>query len=482
MKLGFKEELLSSNLPVVYDSKQITNDVYAFSNGLKNYLDYLNLPTEHVLVEIKERGKVIVNIPSVVENLTPSQKASAFYISKFIASSAVGLFDAALNYLWNETIVNLRQKVIRFDLDYFYDSTIGDSDRRSKFKNEDDIKNLDDWELINGCLKTGIITQIGYKHLDYIRDMRNFASAAHPNHTILTGLQVVSWLETCINEVLVKEPSGPVLEIKKLLHSIRDETLTATDAKPIIAHIHKLPQGLAHSLLRTIFGMYTDEKLGVVCRNNIDLFAKDVWNRSDNSAKKDIGLKHAVFSANAEIKRKSLAKQFLEVVDGLNYLTEEVRAIELKDRLETLLAAHNDYNNFYTEEPNARMLLKYVSNGLIPDAICSEYVKVLITCKLGNIYGVAYAAEPYYNAMINIFQDSEIIEFLKLLNDEEIILKFDQPIRAKRFKDIANLLKNNTKNVILKSGLDIIVDDSINNLLIKRTYLTVNSRVLTKIK
>ncbi len=159
---------MSSDLPVVYDSKQISDDVYEFSKGLKSYLDYLSLPTNNVLVEIKERKKVIDNMPGVVEDLTGAQKERAFYISKFIASCSAGLFDAALNYLWNETIVNLRQKIIRFDLDYFYDSTIRDSDRRLKFKNEDNLKDLDDWELISGCLKTGIITEIGYTHLDML--------------------------------------------------------------------------------------------------------------------------------------------------------------------------------------------------------------------------------------------------------------------------------------------------------------------------
>ena len=33
---------------------------------------------------------------------------------------------------------------------------------------------MDDWELISGCLKTGIITDIGYRHLDYIRDCKAF--------------------------------------------------------------------------------------------------------------------------------------------------------------------------------------------------------------------------------------------------------------------------------------------------------------------
>ena len=465
----------SSDLPIVYGSKQITEDVFEFSKGLKLYLEQLNLPTTDVLVEIRERETVIKNMPKVVENLNPPQQERAYYISKFIASCGVGLFDAALNYLWNETIVNLREKVIRFDLEYFYDSTIGNSDKRKKFKTEDDLQKLNDSELVTGCLKTGIITDIGYRHLDYIRDMRNFASAAHPNHNELTGLNLVDWLQTCIIQVLAKEPAGPVLEIKKLLHSIRNETLTEKDSTPIISNVQQLPQDLVHSLLRTIFGMYTDEKVGVSVRNNINLFAEAVWTQSDESAKNDIGLNYASFSANAEIKRKELAKTFLEIVAGLSYLTEDIRAIEMKDSLDTLLTAHYNHNNFYTEEPHARILLKYVSQtGLIPKAIRSYYVKVLLICKLGNRYGVSFTAEPYYNTMITRFQDDEIKEFLGLLNDTELISIFQISEMANNFKQIANLLlENNTKNEVLKNALDVIVEGSIKDMQTTKAYLNV---------
>ena len=154
---------LHSDLPVVYESKQIADDVYTFSKGLKLYLEHLSLPITDVLVEIKERETVIANMPNVVEYLNPTQKERAYYISKFIASCSVGLFDAALNYLWNETIVNLREKVIRFDLEYFYDSTIGNPGKRKKFKTEEDLRKLNDSDLVTGCLETGIITEIGYR-------------------------------------------------------------------------------------------------------------------------------------------------------------------------------------------------------------------------------------------------------------------------------------------------------------------------------
>ncbi|WP_218103893.1 hypothetical protein [Paenibacillus hemerocallicola] len=143
----------------------------------------------------------------------PYYQQYAMYISKFVAACSAGLFDAALNMLWNETVVNLREKVKRFDMDYFLDSVITDSKRRAAFRSEDDLAKLEEWELVKGCRDTGIITDIGFKHLDYIRDKRNHASAAHPNHNDLSGLQLVSWLETCIKEVLVKEPKGAVVQI-----------------------------------------------------------------------------------------------------------------------------------------------------------------------------------------------------------------------------------------------------------------------------
>ncbi|SUY54107.1 Uncharacterised protein [Clostridium perfringens] len=61
--------------------------------------------------------------------------------------------------------------------------------------------------------------------------MRNYASAAHPNQNNIDGLQVSSWLQTCIKEVLSKEPEGPVIEIKKLIYNIRNKELTTDDTQ-----------------------------------------------------------------------------------------------------------------------------------------------------------------------------------------------------------------------------------------------------------
>jgi hypothetical protein len=446
----------------VFDVESVQTDVYEFATGLKKYLVHLGLPTDSVLVDIDERSKVIFNLPLIVNNLPSPQKSEAYYISKFIASCSVGLFDSALNYLWNETILSLRSKVVQFDLNYFYDSTI-DSNKRSDFKNEDDLDKLDDYFLIKGCKDTGIITEIGYKHLNYIRDMRNFASAAHPNHTELTGFQLIGWLETCIKEVLSKVPEGPVLGVKQLLQNIRKEALTSSDIGSIRHGIQQLPPDLVGSLLRTIFGMYTDPEISSDVRNNIALIAKTVWICSKDSNKHEIGLKYATLSVNGFVNRKKLAHAFLNLVDGLSYLTEDQLSIEMKECLDALLSSHSAYNNFFNEVPHAKVLKNYIpSNSSIPKSVCPYYVKVIIICKLGNEYGPSYEAEPYYDHMIKRFNDYEIIQFLHLINDSDFKIYFNYgDSRAKKFQKIAELLCENTHNEILKQCLRTVIESSI---------------------
>jgi hypothetical protein len=237
---------------------EIQNGVDRFTASLTRYLESLNLPSDHVLVQVPERERVFVNLPSVVNLLADEVKRNAVYISKFVAACGAGLFDAALNFMWDETVSNLRGKVARFDLEYFFSSVVTDPTRRAKLSTAEDLSKLEDWELIRGCHLTGVLSDIGFQHLDYIRNMRNWASAAHPNQNELTGLQLISWLETSIRDVIGREPAGPVIEVRRLLNNIRTATLTANDIAPISTNIDLLPRDLATSVLRTIFGMYAD--------------------------------------------------------------------------------------------------------------------------------------------------------------------------------------------------------------------------------
>ena len=441
-----------------YDPKEVQKNVDTYSEGLKKALIHLGLPVEGVLVEVDEREKVFRNLEDVVEFLTQDQRDEAMYISKFVAACGAGLFDAALNFLWDETIVNLRKKVAIFDLQYFFDSIITDPDRRADYRSEEDLKKLDDWVLIRGCRSTGILSDIGFQHLDYIRNMRNWASAAHPNQHELSGLQVIGWLETCVRYVLAKEPEGQVLVVQRLLYNLRTQRLSASDISSIKPNIEVLPSDLVLSLLRSVFGMFTDPDLPAEIKQNIRLIAPAVWEAVMDETKYEIGFKYSVYSANADIARKNLAYEFLEMVGGLSFLRPEELAIKLNENLDNLLAAHFGFDNFYTEPPHAKLLVQYVpESGVIPAAVLQKYVKTLILCRIGNGYGVSRAAKDYYDSLIDRFQDQQIFVFVKMVFDGDVSSRIQFSVCAEGFRRIADELESRTSNINLRTLLVLIV-------------------------
>ena len=439
--------------------REVDQNLVRFHEGLSKYLESLGLPSDNILVPVQERREVIGILPNVVGRMTSEQCKNASYISKFTAAVATGLFDAALNYLWDETIRNLRDKVCRYDLQYFYDTAITNPKSRAKFKTESDLQKIQDWNLIHGCQEIGLISELALKHLDFIRDMRNFASAAHPNQNQLTGLQLIQWMDTCIREVLAKEPLAPAIEAQRLLRNLREQELDIKSAKPINQAIVALDSDFLLPLLRTIFGMFVDPDLSTRARGNIRLVQRTIWQGSTKAARHEIGLKYSSFRVHGEADRANLAREFLEKVEGLTYLPESDLELEISDALNALFTTHNGWHNFYYESFMVKKLAKLVpDSGTVPDGIRTQYIKVLTMCKLTNGHGAAWDAEPTYNQLIRTWQDKDILEFLSILSDACIKSRLQFPLCSEKLHEITSVLSNHTSNTLALEGLKFIED------------------------
>jgi len=438
--------------------KAPTAAIDRFSDDFQNYLVGLGLPATNVLAAVDERSKIIRNLPELVATLSDEQREGAMYMSKFIAACGAGLFDAALNFLWDEVVVRLRTRVAQFDLGYFLDTAVPDPQTRKQFKTEEDLRSLSDDALIRGALKCGILSDIAYKHLDYIRDMRNWASAAHPNHVQLTGFQLIAWCETCVKEVLIKEPDGAVLEVGRLLENLRNHKLVADDVRAVSASLRKLPSDLITALLRSIVGLYCDPRQDVRVRDNARLVARDVWDLATTSARAEVGLKYANYAANADLDRKKLAQEFLDLVDGLAFLPESDRSVEIATLVTRLESAHDAMNNFYNEPPIARELRKFVgADGAVPPLVNDEYVRVLSRCRIGRPSGVSSMALPIYDALFDLFSEPQVRAFVGVLDRPEITGRLDSRGCAEQFREIVTKLKAKVVDQPLKRVFELML-------------------------
>ena len=445
----------------IVPSQNYASQITQFEEGLLNLIARYGLPTNQVLVQVSERLKIFNNVEGVVDKIEPEQKQRSIYISKFIAAAAAGLFDAAMNYMWDETIYELRRRVARYDLAYFYDAAVGSSsDKRKKLNTEDDLIRVDDSELIQGSHEIGLISDLGFKHLDYVRYMRNWASAAHPNQNQITGLQLIGMLETCVIEVITLPLSNVVVGIKKLLVNIKSNKIDETEAKQISSFFADLPNEKVHTLAEGFFGIYTQSETTSQTRQNVRLLIPDLWDRLDEHSKQQVGVKYARFLANNEQDKQKLAREFLDTVSGLSYIPDGIRAAAIQSAIEDLLIAHRaPLNNFHSEPPFARQLHRLVGeSGKVPLEVNSEYILCLVEVFLTNGNGVAWNAESLYVSMIDQFNPDQSLIAILSFNDLNISSRLQHPLCKKKFRSLIEMMENKVSMPAVKELIDMIED------------------------
>jgi hypothetical protein len=434
---------MENNLTIQGHQGEITNIINNSNNMHLAVLSSLGLPIDNVLSSLDERKVAIANLPFILDKLLPNQISDAYYLSKFFVAVATGLFDAALNYLWDETIKQLRIRIINGDIKYFFDVVISD-DKRKNFSSPEDLLKLDDYDLIKGALQIDLISQLGYKHLDYIRYMRNWASAAHPNQAELTGLNLVSWLEICIKEVISTPPSSILIQINRLLFNVKNTIVDVSQAETISGFFTELNNDKADALAKGLFGIYIDSKTSQQARANINLLAPDLWIIISDEVKYEFGLRYATFIANGDNQSANNAKQFLELVDGLSYLPDSVKTPQIRSAIENLVVAHNNINNFYNEPPFARQLLNIIGkHGSIPNQLIYQYTKSIVTVFMTNGNGVCWSAEPLYIELIKNFNAKQAFIALTSFTDEKIKSKLQFPLCMEKFIEMMNYLQPN---------------------------------------
>jgi hypothetical protein len=390
-----------------------------FESVIQSMLVHLGLPTDRLFVSLNERRSVVSNVGNVLEELDPAIRRESHYVSKMVAAATVGLFDAALNYLWDELVSALRSRVAGFDLAYFFDIAAGNnSDLRKSLKSDNDLPNIDDARLLRVSLEIGLITDVGYARLDHIRFMRNHASAAHPNQNQLTGLELVTFLQLCIREVINTPADTVTANTGRLLANIKREPLDKTKVEAAAAFFGQLPNVRVDTLANGLFGLYTAPDPHPIVADNVRLLWARLWPFIGEATRGSYGLRHARAIASAETAFATAARELIDLVNGTSYLTSEIRAVDMSDALDILCSAHHGMNNFYTESAPARRVLDLAGEkGDVPEIVRDRYVRLAIECFLGNGYGVSTGALPLYELMIARFSSSDASIVIRLFLD-----------------------------------------------------------------
>ena len=418
-------------------------ELQTFELVLTQELQNNGLPSQDVLVGVAERTRLLRNLEAALDRLDDSQRKRSYYISKMIAAAAVGLFDAALNYLWNETVGELRRRIAGYDVGYFFDVAVQSPERRKHLSSVDDLGKVDDQDLLRAAREMGLLSDIGHRQLDQVRYMRNYASAAHPNQVELTGLQLASWLETCILEVITLPVDTVTAETGKLLRNLRSERLDSASVTTTTAFFEDLPGDRADALAAGLFGLYTDPKRTPLIADNVRIVWPELWPYVSDDAGYGFGTRVARFHANADLGQAAAARELLDLVDdGASYLPEQMRAAEIDTALDALLAAHRGWDNFYNEPMPAKQLQGLVGElGDVPDGVEPKYVRTLVEVFIGNGTGIAWSADPIYRTLLRNLSAHQAGRALRAFMDPTISSRLSTASAREQWPDLLDIVE-----------------------------------------
>lgn len=422
-------------------------ELTAETNKFTGYLAQLGLPTDNVIATTEERDLVATNLPAFIQTLSADELRDARYLSKFVGATAIGLFDAALNYVWNEVVLNLRQKASVYGIDLFFDAAVGGA-ARSSYKDETDLPGLKDSVLLDTCRKLELLSDVVYRKVDHILTMRNEVAASHPNVESIGGFELLGWLQTCVKDVLRDAPSDSAIRIRAIINNLKAATtvIDSGNVKRFEEEVRNLSPPHVHNLLISLFGMYVSPESDQILRKNISQLSPSIWQCSEDRVKYRVGMQIDGYRTNLDADRLATGIEFLRHVDGLAFETLPARTIALNKLNSKLYDTHTGWDNFYHEPPVMREILSYCQKSTdLPDDVAPQLIKTVLSCRIGRGLsfnrGVSPAGRPLYDRFFQLLDDKGVIYTLIALFEPEINSKLQNSICQEHLKDVLTILQ-----------------------------------------
>jgi hypothetical protein len=384
------------NLPAVIESTV---------PALNALTEALGVPRE-ILASDDEIQSAWENLPRVLRKIPPQLRKEN--LACMCVAVAVGLFDSAINYVWNSAIIELREKVRRFGL-----KVVRQVIEKTDF-DEKALLDLKDAELLDLCLKLNLITEDGYFFLDQCRDIRNNFSAAHPAVGKLDDSEFIAFVNRCAKYALGEENNPVGVDIHAFIKAIKGSKFTREQRAEWNQRLKNTHEAQRELLFGSLHGIYCDPASSEEARVNALSITSNFASDFSPKIKSELIDKHQDYLAKGDLKRHKASQQYFEKLGLLSLLGESERHALVSSACKKLFSVHQGFDNFYNEPPFAERLLQIANQGAIPDTAKQEFVATILTCAIGNAYGISNAAYPYYKKLIQNFSPAEIVIMLEL--------------------------------------------------------------------
>lgn len=380
--------------------------------SINNVLETFNLP-RGIIASSEEIRYAWKELPREIERIPVELRDGL--IARMCVAVSVGLFDGAINYIWNAVILNLRTRIKNFGLSYVAQIL------NKKFEDED-LKDVNDSELLDLSFKLDILSESDFFFLDQCRDIRNNFSSAHPSIAQIDDRELINFISRCCKHGITIDYQLKGIDITKFIDTIKDQRYNESTIAFWCEQLKNTFNAQRVLLIPMLHGLYCDPSTKEHTRLNALEICLEIKNLFDTKIKSSFVEQHNQYLSRSDEARKKASSIFLQKLDLLDLLSDVEKHSIIKNACTSLITVHKGYDNFYNEPTFARNLYNITSSiNPIPELIKEEFVETVITCYVGNQYGVSHAAVGYYEKIIQNFKPREIGYLLDILNTKTIV-------------------------------------------------------------
>jgi len=404
----------------------------------------LGIPRD-VLASDEEISSAWKNLPRALQKIPAQLRTPA--IAKMFVSVASGLFDSAINYMWNAAVVELRQKIQKFSLKVVQ-QLLG----KAVF-DEKALLNLKDAELLSLCLQLNLITEEGFFFLDQCRDVRNNFSAAHPNAHMIDDHEFIAFVSRCAKYALDNTQNPVGVDPQVFMTAIKANRFTDDQRREWVQRLSATHEAQRELLFGTLHGLYCDPASGEEARLNSLQLISDSLEQLTPRIESELINRHQDYIAKGIEAQHKASLQFFQKLGLTNLLSDTEQHAIIAVACALLLSVHQALDNFYNEPPFAKRLCELSQETAVPKSAQEEFVITVVTCAIGNGYGISNAAYPYYAKMIKNFSPAEVAIMLRLPASKAIVGQRIQTNKSCQsgFKNIMSLIDEGS--IVASSGL-----------------------------
>ncbi|SEW57457.1 hypothetical protein [Chitinophaga arvensicola] len=413
---------------------ETTSIIESQVHRIEDFLKYLGLPSDGIIASLDQRETMGKNLETLINRVPAEIKKDAKYLSKFVIGAGFGIFDYSMNSIWNEVVLALHKIAITYGLDIFFDKAVGGSSR-SLYKDAGDLPMLKEKVLLDTCWKLELITETTHKKLAHILDMRNHIGISHQNDSQINAFELLGYVETCIQEVLLSQPSPDAIHVQAFIQNFKghDQVIDQPWIENVIPRLQQLPTRHCDSIIRIFFSVYVSTETSTVLQKNISIMAPIIWSLCTDQEKDRLGLILAGYRNNLHVEKHTKGIEFFGFVNGNSYLDIREKEVTLDKLASRLKNAHYSYDNYFHEGSIMEEIMTYIDNAeSVPEIVSTHLIEAVILCRIGRGYnyfgGVSPQAKPYYNQFLKIIAPKYTPKIILALTTSEVQRKISNSL------------------------------------------------------